>query len=128
MEIDRVWAMPNKHTFRIKPIADLLLECVGDGYGWLDPFAGFNSPAEYTNDLDPETNASFHLDALEFLISTETGTIGGVLFDPPYSPRQVAECYKSFGRTVNMNHTLSLLVQVPQEQPILLISTFPLIF
>jgi hypothetical protein len=28
-----------------------------------------------------------------------------VLYDPPYSPRQVSECYKKFGKTVNMQTT-----------------------
>lgn len=30
-----------------------------------------------------------------------------VLYDPPYSPRQVSECYKQFGRTVNLQTTQS---------------------
>ena len=28
-----------------------------------------------------------------------------VLYDPPYSPRQVSECYKKLGMTVNMQTT-----------------------
>jgi len=28
-----------------------------------------------------------------------------ILFDPPYSPRQVSECYKKLGKTVNMQTT-----------------------
>ena len=28
-----------------------------------------------------------------------------VLYDPPYSPRQVSECYKSLDKTVNMQTT-----------------------
>ena len=28
-----------------------------------------------------------------------------VLYDPPYSPRQVSECYKNLGKTVNMQTT-----------------------
>lgn len=43
MRIERVWAMPNKWTFTIKPIKQLLLEEVVDGM-WCDPFAGENSP------------------------------------------------------------------------------------
>jgi len=53
MIINRVWAMPNKWTFTIKPIAELLARYVGDGKGWVDPFAGKNSPAELCNDLNP---------------------------------------------------------------------------
>lgn len=30
-----------------------------------------------------------------------------VLYDPPYSPRQLSECYKKFGRSVTMTDTQS---------------------
>ncbi len=60
--INRFWAMPNKWTFQIKPIAELLTRYVGDGKGWIDPFAGMYSPAEITNDLNPEMKALFHKD------------------------------------------------------------------
>ena len=94
MIINRVWAMPNKWTFTIKPIAELLARYVGDGTGWIDPFAGENSPAEFTNDLNPDRPTTHHIDALEFLISTETCTAQGVLFDPPYSYEQYIRSYK----------------------------------
>jgi hypothetical protein len=38
MRIDRVWAMPNKWTFTIKPIKKLLEEEVQNWYLWSDPF------------------------------------------------------------------------------------------
>jgi len=34
---------------------------------------------------------------LEFLISAETGTGQGILFDPPYSITQARECYEGYG-------------------------------
>jgi hypothetical protein len=44
---NRVRAGPNAQTFKIKPIAELLLRYVlNNGDGWVDPFAGDNSPAE----------------------------------------------------------------------------------
>lgn len=96
MNINRIWAMPSKHTFQIKPIAMLLNKYVGDGRGWIDPFAGENSPAEITNDLNPDKPTKFHLHAKEFTAQL-TGTYSGVLFDPPYSLRQVKECYDAIG-------------------------------
>lgn len=96
MNITRVWAMPNRHTFKIKPIAELLGRYVGDGKGWVDPFAGENSPAELTNDLNPEKPTSYHLHAKKFC-ETIVGSYKGILFDPPYSLRQVKECYDEIG-------------------------------
>lgn len=90
--IERKWAMPNKWTFRIKPIADLLKEEMGDGV-WIDPFAGECSPADITNDLNPERPTKCHMDAIAFLQMFPDDCVDGVLFDPPYSPRQVKECY-----------------------------------
>jgi hypothetical protein len=96
VKIERVWAMPNKWTFIIKPIKQLLEEeC--DGKGWADPFAGKHSPAEFTNDLNPEANAKSHKDALEFLKSLATASCKGILFDPPYSMTQAKECYEGRG-------------------------------
>ncbi len=88
--------MPSKHTFQIKPIASLLQKYVGDGIGWIDPFAGENSPAEITNDMNPNKPAKFHLHAKEFAAQL-SGTYEGCLFDPPYSLRQVKECYDAIG-------------------------------
>ncbi len=97
MIINRVWAMPNKWTFQIPPIADLLARYVGDGKGWIDPFAGMTSPAEFTNDLNPESPAKFHLDAFDFIYTLDGRIFKGCLFDPPYSLVQVSRSYKGFG-------------------------------
>ena len=107
MIINRVWAMPSKWTFTIKPIAELLARYVGDGRGWIDPFAGESGLAEITNDLNPNKVATCHMDALEFLHRLPDSTYKGVLFDPPYSPRQVSECYQSIGIKVTTQDTQS---------------------
>ena len=82
MKMKRVWAMPSKWTFEIPPIK-ALLDREGVGIGWIDPFCGKNSPAEFRNDLDPEnTHAQSHLEALDYLES-ESWRICGAVFDPP---------------------------------------------
>lgn len=54
-----------------------------------DPFArNCRIAGHYTNDIDPDTDAKHHLDALDFLCARETGFFDGVLFDPPFSERQ----------------------------------------
>lgn len=101
----RVWAMPNKWTFAIKPINQLLHRYnVGDG--WVDPFAGENSPAEITNDLNPNRPTKYHLEAKEFCKIID-GNRKGALFDPPYSSRQISECYKGVGKKVFKEDTQS---------------------
>ena len=62
------------------------------GAGWADPFAGENSPAEITNDIEGR-GAKFSMDALEFLRSLENQSIIGFLFDPPYSVEQCLRRY-----------------------------------
>lgn len=83
MEINRVWAMPNQWTFKIKPIRELL-EKYHVNSGWVDPFAGWNSPAEFTNDIEGRC-AKSQMDGYEFLCSLEDNKYEGGLFDPPYS-------------------------------------------
>ena len=97
MKINRIWAMPNKWTFKIKPIEALLYKYVGDGKGWIDPFAGENSPAEITNDLNPDRPTKYHLHAKDFVLQLNGKLYNGCLFDPPYSLRQMKECYNSIG-------------------------------
>lgn len=97
MRIDRIWAMPNKWTFRIEPIQMLIKEEVTCGL-WIDPFAGATSPASLTNDLNPEMPARFHLDALEFMRQQVGEIADGVIYDPPYSIRQADECYSGYGK------------------------------
>ena len=104
MKYDRIWAMPSSATFTIKPIRDLLIEEIS-GELWADPFAGYNSPASLTNDLNPDTPTTNHEDALHFLSKIGDNTLDGVLFDPPYSVRQLAECYKSVGLAVTQELT-----------------------
>ena len=86
MVIQRTWAMPNKWTFTIKPIKELLAVEVS-GY-WIDPFAGKNSPAKLTNDLDRNMVTTEHKDALEFLRERGDSFADGILYDPPYSITQ----------------------------------------
>lgn len=109
MKIERKWAMPNKWTFLIKPIRVLLEEEMGSGMflrgTWCDPFAGRHSPAQVTNDLNHAMPAKHHLEAHEFLRSQNNEQYDGVLFDPPYSQRQVSELYQSIGKEVLVEHT-----------------------
>lgn len=97
MIINRVWAMPSRWTFTIKPIAELLARYVGDGKGWIDPFAGMTSPAEFTNDLNPDMPTGWHLPADKFCALMNDRQFKGILFDPPYSLGQVKQCYESYG-------------------------------
>lgn len=93
MKINRVWAMPSKHTFTIKPIKELLQRF--ETSDWVDPFAGFNSPCTYTNDLNPKAPTIYHEKALDFI--KRFPKIKGVIFDPPYTLEQVKRSYEGFG-------------------------------
>lgn len=81
--IQRKWAMPNKNTFSIKPIKELIEEQLTDGI-WIDPYASSNTIATITNDSNPIYNTNYHLDALDFLRLFDNNPIDGVLFDPLY--------------------------------------------
>jgi len=72
-----------------------------------DPFARNYEGAYYTNDLNPNTSAHNHMDAEEFLhmLRRRDVVLDGALFDPPYSPRQISECYQNIGREVTGKDT-----------------------
>jgi hypothetical protein len=75
--------MPNLRTFQIKPISEIIAKYKKEGV-WIDPF-----PYPYSKD------------ALEYLQEFQDGSVYGVLFDPPYSPRQLKECYDSMGMVLH---------------------------
>ena len=97
LKITRAWAMPSRWTFTIKPIRGLLDAYVRDGKTWVDPFAGESSPAQITNDINPDRPTMHHLHATDFISRLSDGGHDGILFDPPYSLRQVKECYDGLG-------------------------------
>ena len=101
--ITRKWSMPNSNTFDIKPIRDII-DRYAEGY-IIDPFANKNRIATVTNDLNPAFDTDYHMDATDFLKTFSNESVDTVLYDPPYSARQVAECYHEFGKTVNMETT-----------------------
>lgn len=105
MIFNRIWEMPNKNTFDIRCISRLIHKYHKPGQISIDPFANTNRIASITNDIDPAMAADYCMDALKFLQIFDNSSVDFILYDPPYSPRQVSECYKKLGLTVNMQTT-----------------------
>jgi hypothetical protein len=84
-----IFAMPNKHTFTIKPIHQLISD--EDAWSFIDPFP-------FTEKIER--------DALDYLISIPSESVDGVLFDPPYSPRQLKEAYDNVGQSWDGTNSL----------------------
>lgn len=106
VKMERVFARPNKNTFNIPPIRALIEEYIYEGY-WIDPFVRnsvFKGVCTATNDLDPSIRATKNLKATTFCEQLREQFKGrwfdGVLFVPPYSPRQVKESYNGIGLEV----------------------------
>jgi len=96
MIFSRVWAMPSRWTFDIKPIRELLGR-YSVGGGWIDPFCGKSEIAQWRNDLNPKNDsANHHLEAIDF-INLQDWPIVGAIFDPPYSLTQVSKSYNEIG-------------------------------
>ena len=112
MQFSRTWAMPNHDTFSIKPIGEFVKRYLEKSKVSVDPFARNKNWFTYTNDLNPETSAQYHLDAEEFVNALYKQGVRCDLFimDAPYSPRQISECYKGIGKTVTMEDTQSSLL------------------
>jgi hypothetical protein len=98
-EMSRVWAMPNSETFTVKPIGEFVKRYLVNAKISVDPFARNRDWATYTNDLNPNTSAQSHMDATDYLRKLADDGIHAdlVIIDPPYSPRQVKECYDGIG-------------------------------
>lgn len=105
----RVFAMPSAATFSMAPVRDFICRWRGDVAKGVDPFARNSEAAEYTNDLDCATSARWHMEAGAFLelMAHDQQSFDFALFDPPYSPRQISECYRGVGLQVGQKETQS---------------------
>ena len=74
--------MPNHRTFQIKPIKEFIDKNLG--WNFIDPF-----PFPYKED------------ALEYLKTIKDSSVENLVFDPPYSQRQLLEMYESSGLAFN---------------------------
>tara|TARA_Y100000114_G_C11616582_1_gene257664 strand:- start:48 stop:608 length:561 start_codon:yes stop_codon:yes gene_type:complete len=121
---NRAFSMPNKDTFSMKPVKDFVehwIDTVYTDYHYaaidtaidkpvvIDPFARNSKYGTITNDLNPDTDAQYHMKADEFLdMLLDSGEQADVvLYDPPYSPRQISECYSASGIKTTQQDTQS---------------------
>jgi hypothetical protein len=99
--IVRVFGQPNRWTFTIFPIKQIVGKYAGSGLllngMWVDPFAGKHSPAKVTNDINPDVPADYHMDALQFLREQPDNFYDGAFYDPPYSITQAKQVYDEHG-------------------------------
>lgn len=104
IKFSREWDMPNAETFSIPTIGAFVKRYLLASKVSIDPFARNKRWATYTNDINPNTAADSHMEAADFLhdLHKRGVTADLLLFDPPYSPRQLKECYDSMGRKMQM--------------------------
>ena len=125
MKFLRTWAMPNHETFSVMPIYNFVQSYLAASKISIDPFARNKRWATHTNDLNPATEAEHHMDAENFLLMLAGRGVKAdlIIFDPPYSPRQISECYKSVGLEVGMKETQSALLYQRVRDAIMTVAT-----
>ena len=103
----RYWSLANPDTLSILPIRAWVKMFLAKSRASVDPFARNCRLARWRNDLNPETEAEYHLDALEFLTRLKSDGLRADLciFDPPYSRYQTKECYDGIGRHYGQSDT-----------------------
>lgn len=84
-----------------RPIRDLINIC--------DPFSNNKTirtqgTTLITNDLNPKFNSDFNMEANDFgeLMCSRGNEFDLVLFDPPYSLRQLKDCYEGVGKEMEL--------------------------
>jgi hypothetical protein len=107
MNVSRTFGRANKDTFSCPQIRAFVKRYLAGSHVSVDPFARNNDWFTYTNDLNPDTKAQFHMDAEDFLHHLDDLAVRADLgiIDPPYSPRQISESYKGIGKEVTQQDT-----------------------
>ena len=108
-KFSRVWEMPSADTFSVWPIREMVKRYLKASKMSCDPFARNSRFATIRNDLNPNTAAEHHMDAEDFLrmLSGKGIRCDLAFLDPPYSPRQISECYQEAGLDCVMTDTQS---------------------
>lgn len=108
MSFSRVWSMPSKDTFEMKPIDRLLRSYIKPGMVVIDPFARNSTFApKYSNDFNPSTKARYHMEATDFLDMLIAKKLRAdiILIDPPYSPHQMKHLYAKMNTKIPQKYT-----------------------
>jgi len=103
----RVWQMPTADTFSAPAVGAWVKSYLSKSKCSVDPFARNKRWATHTNDINPATGAEHHMDAEAFLFMLRDKGVRCdlAILDPPYSPRQIKECYQSAGIKCGMRET-----------------------
>ena len=96
--------MPSHSTFSIKPIMKLINKYYNADMLCLNPFA-FTSNIGITNDVNPNLDTDYNLDATEFLSLWSDESVDMVLYDPPYTPSQLKEHYDEYPESKALYYT-----------------------
>lgn len=119
------WAMPSRHTFTIPPIKEFVERWItahkavrGPYFRRsviVDPFCGQSKYATHSNDL-----AYGGVDAEEYCVKLLDKGVRAdvVIFDPPYSNRQISECYKEIGRKCTQADTRNASLYKRVREPL----------
>jgi len=115
INIHREWSMPSRWTFEIDAVDGFLQRHISDGL-WIDPFSGKNSPADITNDLNPEIDTDYTLPADEFLKRFDENEVdGGIILDPPYNATQLKRLYDEIDIDIEQNDTNASFYARPRD-------------
>lgn len=106
MTFNRAFSLPDSQTFRVGPIREFVMRHLAGSWSSIDPYSRDCQLAGFTNDLNPATKATHHMYAVDFLRKLVDDGVQAdlVIMDPPYSPRQVKECYEGIGIKVTQQH------------------------
>ncbi len=89
--------MPSHQTFTIKPVKKLLERTFGADE-FVDPFP-----------------FPFKADALEYLKSFDSQSVKSLVFDPPYSLRQLKEMYNNQGQSLSQHDSQRYYADIRDE-------------
>tara|TARA_R110002126_G_scaffold71673_3_gene179589 strand:- start:1675 stop:2193 length:519 start_codon:yes stop_codon:yes gene_type:complete len=105
--------MPNADTFTVPDIGNMVKRYLSESSVSVDPFSRNKRWATHTNDINPKTKAEYHLEAREFMRRLVNQGLKAdlIIFDPPYSPRQVSEVYSEIGLTATMKDTQTAVMK-----------------
>lgn len=115
-EFTVAWAMPSRWTFTIPPVRFFLDRWLEGCNVVVDPFCGSSMRGTHRNDLGMGGEDAGGW--CEKLLAEIGRSADAVLFDPPYSRRQIAECYAGIGRKATTADTQNAALYARVRRPL----------
>jgi hypothetical protein len=93
--------------FKLPFIEEKIKQHINENVYSVNPLSSGNKITTVTNDINPDIESDYHMEALEFLKTIPSNSVDLLLFDPPYNPARSKHFIETFNVKRNKLYTMT---------------------